>query len=302
MRNTPLLIVIAVVLTGCAGLTQMQDTINKFNQGTHYLNTAQMSLFHQVQEAECNRNFYSAAFKFATKDTNELDLIKPCKNEELTDDQLIIRQKLMDTITLYADAIQTLANGEDDKNLSTNSIALANSINSLAANNKFSAILPSVAGAFTPVNTAALNTAVVTITNLILDHKKYKEIKDAASGVQKDLSIIVDELKNENTNDVIGIISKKQAVTNEYRTAVLESRNKNGVASLFDIIAARNNILATFPSPQNADQLNKALDALVAANQALANTKEGGAIPAISDLISRAQQAVTLFNSSKSFK
>jgi hypothetical protein len=306
MKKKLIIVVAVIALSGCAGLTQMQDTVTKFDQGAHSVSTAQMSLFHQVQAAECNRNFYEKAFNFAqgekqwkkwNKDKGNkgeefpFDLIEPCTNKELTDDQLSIRQKLMDTITLYADAIKALANGTDDTDLSTNSKSVASNIQTLATQQKFTAI--------TSTDTAALNTAVVTITNLILDHKKYKEIKEAASAVQQELTTIVAELKNENISDIKGLQSKKETFSNEYRTAVLASRKKRDVASFLDIVDAHNNISLIFPSPPNADQLNKTLDALVAANQALANAENGGEIPEISDFISRAQQAVTLFNSSK---
>jgi len=291
VKNTLIIIVTAFALSGCAGLTQMQDTVTKFDQGAHSVSTAQMSLFHQVQAAECNRNFYEKAFDFSQGQQIPFDLMEPCTNKELTDDQLAIRQKLMDTITLYADAIQTLANGTDDTNLSTNSKSVASNIQNLAKQQGFTAV--------TSTDTSALNAAVVAITSMILDHTKYKEIKEAASAVQQELTTVVAELKNENTNDIIGLESKKTAFSNQLKAAVLKSRETRGVASFLDVVEAHNFIPSIFPSPQNADQLNKALDALVAANQALANAKNGGAIPEISDLISRAQQAVTLFNSSK---
>ena len=74
----------------------------------------------------------------------------------------------MNTITLYADAIQGLATGASNTTLSKNSQDLASNIQGLAKQQNFTAV--------TATNTAALNTAVVTITNLILNHAKYKEI------------------------------------------------------------------------------------------------------------------------------
>jgi hypothetical protein len=287
-------------VSACSGLTQMQDTINKFDQGAHTASTAQMSLFKQVQQAECNRNFYNTALSFAAAKKNSsadkspaitLDLTAPCKHTELTDDQLQIRQKLMDSITLYADAIQTLANGTDDTNLSKNSQALATDINTLAKQQKFSAV--------TPATTGALNTALVTITNMILDHAKYKDIKSAASSVQQELSTVVEELKAENVNDIQSLESKAGAISGDFNTAVLAARENAGLASFLDVVYARSSIQSIVSAPPNVAQLNATLDALVTSNQALARATNGGAIPEISDLTSRAQQAVTLFNSSK---
>jgi hypothetical protein len=86
---------VAVGLPSCStGLTQMQDTVTKFDQGAHSASTAQMSLFHQVQAAECTRDFYKQAFSFATAqkdlETHEypagsLDLTSACTPQELTE-------------------------------------------------------------------------------------------------------------------------------------------------------------------------------------------------------------------------
>jgi hypothetical protein len=292
MRSIYVFIATAFALSGCtAGLTQMQDTVAKFDQGAHSASIAQMNLLNQVQKAECNRDFYTQAFNLAQGKKGVLDLTAPCTNVELTNTQVEIRQKLMDAITLYADSIQSLANGTGNTNLSTNSKTVASNIQSLATQQGFTTI--------TSTDTAALNAALVSITGMILDHHKYTEIKAAAAANQKELATIVAELKNENTNDSIGLDSKKRSFVNEMKTAVLASRDKLGEASFFNIIYARNNIDLIFPPAENAAQLNKTLDSLVAANQALANAGEGGAIPEVSDLVSRAQQAATLFNSTK---
>ena len=278
----------------------MQDTATKFDQGAHSAGTAQMSLFHQVQAAECSRNFYVQAFKFATaqKDSEthkypvvSLDLTGSCSPKELTDAQLQIRQQLMDTIVLYADAIQALANGTDDSDLSENSQKLATNIQGLAKQQGFTAV--------TSTETAALNAAVVTITTLILDHRKYKEVKKAASSAQPELVIVVAELKAENLGDTEGLASKADSVTNEFYPALLSARDQRGPASFLDIVQAHIALQSIVIASTNVAQLNDTLDALVRANQSLANATNGGAIPEISDLISRAQQAVTLFNSSK---
>ena len=292
---------VAVGLSACStGLTQMQDTVTKFDQGAHSASTAQMSLFRQVQTAECTRDFYKQAFSFATAqkdpDTHEypagsLDLAPSCTPQELTDAQLEIRRKLMDTITLYADAIQTLENGTDDTNLSKNSQTLASNIQGLAKQEGFTAV--------TATDTNALNAAVVTITSLILDHTKYKEVKDAASAVQPQLTIVVAQLKAENLADAEGLASKAGSVTNEFYPALLSAREQRGPVSFLDIVQAHMALQSIVTAPPNVAQLNDTLDALVAANQALAHATDGGAIPEVSDLVSRAQQAVTLFNSSK---
>jgi hypothetical protein len=286
-------------LSACSGLTQMQDTIGKFDQAAHSVGTAQMSLFQQIQSAECNRTFYIEAFTFSTTSKDDsgkfpsapLDLTPTCEPQELTNAQIAIRKSLLDTITLYADAIQTLASGTDNTTLSTNSQTLAGNIQKLASQQGFTSI--------TATNTAALNAAVVTITGMILDHAKYKDIQTVALSAQAPLVTIVNELKNENVNDAAGLASKAGGLVNKYNAALLSSRDKRGPASFLDVVNSHNSLQAILVAPPDVTTLNKTLDALVAANNALAQAGNGGAVPEISDLISRAQKANTLFKSSR---
>lgn len=291
----------AVVISGCStGLTQMQNTVTKFDQGVRSASIAEMALFHQVQTADCRQQFYKQAFSFATATKDQkthkypavsLNLTPSCTPQELTNTQLEIRQKLMDTITLYADAIQTLASGTDDTNLSKNSQDLARNIQGLAKQQGFTAVRAS--------DTTALNTAVETITSFIVDHTKYKETKEAASSVQPALTIVIAQLKAENTGDAQSLASKAGAVANMFYPALLAARDKMGPASFLDVIDAHITLQSIIIPTPNVTQLNDTLDAIVAANQALAHATNDGANPEVSNLINRARQAATLFNSSK---
>lgn len=293
----------ALGLVGCSGLGQMQDTITKFDQGAHSAETAETSYFQAVQKADCNQQFYVSAFNFATAPRDKKSGHFPsvafdatggkCTPVELTNDEFAIRQKLMQTLTLYADAIQALAGGTDNKTFSTNSQNLAAAINKLAQQQGIT-LNPTAS-----VEVAALNTAVVAITQMIFDRERFKDIKAAAAAVQKPIHTVIDGLKAENSADAAGLASKADALGNEYQSALLAARDREGAASFIDAVQVRLTYQSIVINAPDIAQLNAALDALVAANDALANADQGGAIAEVSDLISRAQQANTLFNSLK---
>jgi hypothetical protein len=52
-------------------------------------------------------------------------------------------------------------------------------------------------------------------------------------------------------------------------------------------------------APPNIEELNKALDAVLAANASLAQPKSENAVAEVSELADRAQQAAALFSASK---
>jgi hypothetical protein len=289
-------------LSACAGLTQMQDTAAKFDQGVHYAGAAELSFYNQVRSAECTRDFYRNGFDFATATRDpktkqyvpniSLDLRSvACSNKELTDDELALREKLLSTITLYADAIQTLTNGTSDKSLSDKASDLADNIKTLGTQQKF----PGTAA----TDIAALNAAVITLTTMILDHRSYQHVKDAAQAMKSPLSQVVEALKAENLADAVGLASKADGLVNEVKTGLDSARDQFGAASFLEVIFAREALQSLIVTPPDVKGLNDTLDAIVAANTALARSTEGGAIPEISDLTSRAQQASALFNAAK---
>ena len=139
----------AIGMAGCStGLTQMQDTAAKFDQGAHSTGVAQMAFSikcRRLNAAEIYMYKHSPLRLQKKPETHKypavsLNLTLSCTPLELTNDQLKIRQKLIATITLYADTIQTLANGTDDVNLSKNSQDLASNIQGLAKQGGFSAV------------------------------------------------------------------------------------------------------------------------------------------------------------------
>jgi hypothetical protein len=292
-------------LAGCSGLTQMQDTVSKFDQGAHSVATGQMSYFRQVQIADCNNQFYSAAFNFSIRQTNDLDLTGKCIPTILDNTEIEIRQALMDSITLYVDKIQTLATNDSNKALDANSQNLATKLNGVAKSH-----------GFTNLSAAAeIEAAVIAISEMALDQRKFNEISTAANTMNPPLIKIVNALKSENNKYAIGMASKMGQIQIQLKAAISDSRDKTNVRSFIDIISAREIIRAINPlgasplavaegnadpklDPQNvAKQLNASLDSLVNANNALANAGTGGAIAAVNDLIARAQQANNVLTS-----
>jgi hypothetical protein len=292
----------AWALTGCASVSELKDNAVKFDQGVHTAAKGEMALFHQVQAAECTGKLFKQAFAFAsdtrdpntkqfTVDAKGLDFMgQGCQHEELTDAELALRQKLMDTLTLYADTLQTITNGANDKELSSDSKTEAGDIKKLATEEKLSA-----RGA---EGTSALNAAVITLVTLALDHAAYQHVQEAAAAMQSSLETIAGELKAENDGDVVGLQSKADGILNEVRSALLVSREHKGALSYFDVIASETALKSILIAPPDVAKLNATLDAMVRANAALARSK-GGVIPEMTALVSSAQQASSLFSAAK---
>ena len=287
-------VICALSLSACTTLEHYSETQNnasKFDQGAHLVSVAEMAFLRQVQKAECTRDFYEQAYRFATAQGKELDLTLPCSPRGLTNDELELRQKLVDAVALYADSLTAITGRTNERGLESNSSILAKNIQSLASQQKFAAVSTN--------GVAALNTAAVSIAEFVIDHHEYLKIGSGATDLQKPLKVVVDELKSENIDDAQGLASNFGTVSNEFRLAVIASRNKRGAASLLDIYEARTALKSIAISPSNVAQLNAALDALLSANQALADPNSRATTSKMSLLISRARQAVALFNSSK---
>jgi hypothetical protein len=94
-------VIMVMAVAGCAGLTQIQDSVTKFDQGVHLASTAQMSFFRAVQVADCTNQFYRKTYEWAKDHKGNFDLTGTCQPGILTDDQITIRQALMDALTLY---------------------------------------------------------------------------------------------------------------------------------------------------------------------------------------------------------
>lgn len=140
---------------------------------------------------------------------------------------------------------------------------------------------------------------MVIIVSAIVDRKIFTDVKKAARAMQEPLRIIINELQAENTADAIGLDSKTDSLINEMRSALSASRDRNGAVSFLDVAAARTTLQAIIVTSPKVVLLNETLDAVLKANDALARSSNGGAIPQISELSSRAQQAAGIFNASK---
>jgi hypothetical protein len=275
----------------------MQQTSAQFDRAVHTVATTELVLFHQVQAADCNDQFYQNAYRVAGLAPDKLDLAQidltggHCSHQELTDEELAIRQKLLSALTLYADTIQALSEGKGDLDPTAKEKALAGDIKSLATQGKF--------GSLEKNSGAGLDAAVSAVVHIVIDRRTYKDIESAAGTVQSQLTTVIQELQAENRNDVQGLHSKYGSVNNEMMSALKLACEREGVGCFLAISAAHTALEGVIVAPPDVEELNKTLDAVLTANASLAQPKSAGAAAEVSDLTDRAQHAAALFNEGK---
>jgi hypothetical protein len=283
---------------------QVQDDVTKFNQAAHSISTTQMAFLRSAQIADCNYQFYTAAFTFSNNPASvpktSLSIGMPCTPAVVQNQDLVTRQKLMDAITLYADQIQAVASTGSDKTLSTNAQTTAADLNTLAKNNGL------LTSAGTPI-AASVEAAVIGLSGMVLAEKQFEDIQKAASSQADNLATIVKFLQQENTQLATNMAAKDAALSNILDTTLAQEKQGHDRHLLLDALAAHSIVqnanpagtpttVPGTPAPiadpiSAAQQLNAALDGLVSANDAIANSGTGGITAAVTDLVARAQAA-----------
>jgi hypothetical protein len=290
-------------LAGCSTLSQVQDTLTKFDQGVHSVATAQTTFMQSVRAVDCEREFYRQAIGYATSKRG-IDLRVPCTPTLIKDHEIEVRQAFLEALTLYADQLEALAAAGDQKTLSDNGQSLASSINSFAKRQGFSKAGLGIG--------ADVEDAIAGITDMVMDQKKTVLIKDAAASQQENLTKVVGYLKSENTNLAAGVDGYLGEMRSDFATMLATVRAKNNELVFFYLIQVPGILRGADPFTQGPDPkdptsplamalpdtgvaaLNKCLDSLVTANRALASPKNGGTVAAVKDLITRGQSAQSI--------
>ena len=272
-------------LTACSGLSQIQDSVGKFDQSAHEVSVAELDFFGDVRKADCNdQNYFavSQALYFASP----VPLSPKCQPGIISDKQMEMRRKLMQAITLYVDKMQALASDDSDKKLTDNAEKLAGELNGYASSHGFSQL-----------STAkAVESAVTELSAMVLDQRRYRDLKDAAMKLDPYLHDVVTALKIENTADLAGLAGNAQGIEMSLRSIILTEQKKRALAPLSDVLAAQRIVRETqaMVYKDEASRLNAALDALTEANHAIASAGTGGVMAAVNDLVARARAARAL--------
>lgn len=303
---------VSMVFSACAGLSQIQHPVSQFDQATHSAATAESAFLDSILMVDCEAQFYENAYNYA-HNQGTLKLIGYCTPRVIKPEQIELRKSLMNAIVLYADKMQALASTDDDKQLDTNSQTLAKNLNTLATTGGIKLKDPALV--------QGVETAFIAIANMALDQKKYKTIREAAQNMQLPLTNVVEALKSENSSLAKDMGDKIKTgkfglVENQLHIVINESRNKTNDPgeTFFNIVNGRNILLSLSQVPKQsfglsgtksgdpAKPLNDALDAIVNCNKAIAETKSGGIGAAASDLYQRATAAQDIYKSTASAK
>ena len=307
----------ALTLSGCAPLSQLHDPIWEFDQAVHSITTSQMAYYNGAHTVECERQFYANAFDTVLKAKN-IDLREKCVVDDrfyLTSRQIEARRKLFEAITLYVDKLQAVASGEDAQNLDSSLQAQATGINGVASSAGLSKNDVSIA--------SYVETAVAELTKMALEQKKIKGIKEAAKSQKDNLATVVEALKKENLMIAYGVNGDIGEIRSKLAGIASAIRDQQGPAVFTYLVSARGylrsiNLSSSAmtilpddtitdsrqPSPDKPSpdgnqfsavlQLNKALDGIVAANNALAEEPEKNKtnlVSAVNNLVALSKDA-----------
>jgi hypothetical protein len=321
-------------LSGCAGLSEIQDSVSHLDQGAHAASSAEASFLTTVQMTECDSQFFTSAYLFSTSKAANFTLANYCNPRIISSDQVKLRNSMMDALVLYADKMLAIATSADNKQLSTDAQTLATNLKTVAKNGDVK--LPNSAAGIV----AGVEAAFVAIAEMALDEKKYKGIVDAANNMKTPIDNIVLALTTENYAFAKAIAADHQVLENELREEVVDARCEAvriqlddvhrrersedikstaqpseckptlaGSTNTFLTILRAREILASATGSTNqqiattdwsnidlSKSLNDALAALATANQAIASGAPGGVYAAAHDLYTRSVAAKDQYN------
>lgn len=309
-----LALVVSIVVSGCAGLTQLQHSVSVFNQATHEAAAAERSFLDAVMTVDCQNQFYTSAYNYSISKEPQanFDLAGYCTPRLISQQQIDTRNQLMNAIILYADKVQALASDQDDKKLDASAETMAKGLNKLVKAGGIKLANPSLV--------KQVEAAVTAISEMALDEVKYKNVRSAAVSVQPGLVVIVEALKQENfgfgqsMSAAIGDLEQKLrieiAMSRQHQFALSGSGDQAGI--FFNIVRSRNILAAADPLTRRAlasaanlpgasvtdpaTPVNDTLQAVVDANQALVDARVGGIYSAAHDLASRAGAAKKVYD------
>lgn len=316
MRNFTvhwLVVLIVGNISACAGITEIQDATVRFSQGAHAAADAEASFLSAALVVDCEDQFYSNSAAFALGKARNFDLTGRCTPRDITAAQVSTRNAMLSALALYADKMQALASSDDDKKLDSNSQDLAKSLNqtvkAAGIQLKNASLVAGVQAAFTK------------IAEMVLDQKKFDTTKQAASAMQDQIANIVEALKSENSSLSTAMWASMGSIEGKIKEVVGATKAAQGALAtdvFYGIMNGRNIIMAGNPlakeafvkpngdpEPGPADlavPVNRALDALVNANKAIATAGTGGIRAAVNDLQRRASDAQALFKALQTAK
>lgn len=288
-------------LSACAGLSQLQAPVSRFSEAAHAAAAAETSFQNAAIKIDCEDQFYSAAGDYVHGQSPNFDISGSCSPRSITPAQIQTRQALLDAIVLYSDKLLALASAGDDKQLGTNATTLAQRLNALAASGNVRLSNPSLV--------QGVEVAFTAVAQMVLDQVKYRDIKQAAQDMQGHIADVVAALQSENFalgRNMLGSLGKMEVV---FRSTISPSPHgpaSSRVGETFSQIVSQRMLLAganplapsDIAQPNQpagpggpAQSVNAALDAIVTANAAIAQTGPGGIYAAANDLYQRATAA-----------
>jgi len=205
--------------------------VTKFDQGAHAVSTSEVAFLRAAQAADCNFQFYKQAFAFVSDEspTPKTPLITgaPCVPDELTNADILVRQKLLSAVAFYADQIQAIAFGGADKTLATNGRASASDFNNFMKS-------PEISKATHTSLSADVERAVVALFGMVMDAKELNDIKKATSDQSTNLASIVDLLQNENTQVATNMTAKAGTISVMLDTSIAFIKKTGVLAQVKD--------------------------------------------------------------------
>ena len=279
-RDARSMIMVVLAVAGCSAVPK--QVVADFDQGARDTAAAENRFLTQLRKSDCAQQFHQAAFEYTVGGGPLPSIGFDCTPKSLTDRQIALRRDALGALSVYADKLQALASGTNEK--------LDSGAEELAKNLQFTGAKGVVA--------AAVEAAVIELANIALDRERFREVKTAATAAAASIKVVVRDLKSENPLIADYIGSADQAVEQQYYVAM--KQQSRGPEAYFRLLEANRAIAAADPyegastgsgAEREAKRLNDALDALEKANTALAEAKNEDFVPLVEDLVVRAEDA-----------